>query len=299
MTNRLPVSLALLLIGINSTYAWSAPKPAANVVPPQLLWELSHGLESPESSHYDDVTKTIFVSNVAGEGTAKDGRGWISQVGIDGKMKTAAWASGLNAPKGIRIFKGKLWVTDIDRVVVFDVNDPKITSSIEIPSAKFLNDLAIGPDGTVYVSDMKVSRIHTIKDGKVSLFAEGSQLESPNGLLVIPPYLHVAGWGTDLQADFSTKTLGCLYNISLKTKRQTKVTEAFGNLDGLEAAGPKLQGFLVSDWKAGKIYHTGKSKIPTLILEGLEGAADIGFIAKSKILLVPEMKANRLRAYQL
>ncbi len=51
--------------------------------------------------------------------------------------------------------------------------------------AQFLNDLATAPDGTVYVSDSMLSRIYAVKDGKSSVFVEGSDVvEQPNGLLV-------------------------------------------------------------------------------------------------------------------
>ena len=77
---------------------------------------------------------------------------------------------------------------------------------------KFLNDVAVGADGTVYVSDMMASKIYAIKDGKASVFAEGEQLEYPNGLFVEGERLVVGGWGKP-EADFSTKVPGRLYML--------------------------------------------------------------------------------------
>lgn len=206
--------------------------------------------------------------------------------------------SGLDAPKGIRIHDGKLWVSDIDRVHCIDLKNPTEKKTIIIADAKFLNDIAIDPTGIVYVSDMITNRIHSISNNVSSVFVEGDQLEAPNGLLVQPPYLRVVGWGQGLQPDFSTKKMGSLYNINLKTKKKSKVTDPFGNLDGLEALNPKIGGFIVSDWMNGNIYRTTKSSKPILVYEGQPGTADIGHVSKEGILLVPQMKANMLTAYK-
>ena len=69
----------------------------------------------------------------------------------------------------------------------------------------------MGADGTVYASDTMASKIFAIKDGKASVFAEGEQLEYPNGLFVDGERLIVGGWGKP-EADFSTKVPGQLYS---------------------------------------------------------------------------------------
>ena len=67
--------------------------------------------------------------------------------------------SGLNAPKGLRSYRGTLWAADIDEVVGLDVASGQVTSRIKIADAKFLNDLATAPDGTIYTSDSFANRI--------------------------------------------------------------------------------------------------------------------------------------------
>ncbi len=301
-TNRLFAGSSIFIASVmTAVHGYAVETKAATKKPAPLtqVWELSQGLDAPESSFYDETSDTIYVSNVAGDAVTKDGVGWISKVSSKGQMLEEKWVFGLDAPKGIRIHAGKLWVSDIDRVLMIDVKNPKERQVISIPGSKFLNDVAIDANGTVYVSDMMTNRIHSIEKGVASVFVEGDQLESPNGLLVQPPYLRVVGWGTGMQSDFTTKTQGSLYNINLKTKKKSKVTDAFGNLDGVEALGRQQGGFLVSDWMNGKIFRTTKSSKPTLLLDGLQGSADIGYILKSKILLVPQMKASKLTAYKV
>ena len=85
------------------------------------------------------------------------------------------------------------------------------------------------------------------------MFAEGEDLEYPNGLLVEGDSLVVGGWGKP-EADFTTKVPGRLFKLDLKTKKKTLITpEPTANIDGLESDGKG--GYIVSDYLAGKILH--------------------------------------------
>ena len=56
-------------------------------------WSLS-GFKEPESALYDPTRNVIYVSNVAGEATAKDGVGFVSKMTPDGKMVELEWVKG-------------------------------------------------------------------------------------------------------------------------------------------------------------------------------------------------------------
>ncbi|MEW6056280.1 MAG: hypothetical protein AB1540_06670 [Bdellovibrionota bacterium] len=264
----------------------------------QQLWNTSESVQAPESAFYDSGTGHIYVSNVAGSPFEKDGKGWISKLDASGNIVEAQWATGFHAPKGLRAFQDTLWVSDIDRLVSIDLNSGKITRKVRIKGAKFLNDVAVGPSGEVYVSDTLTSRIHVVKRGKVSTFLKGSNLESPNGLLVSNGKLIVAGWGTGVKKDLSSKQPGDLFSVDLKTKKVTKITQSpLGNLDGLEQL--PSGDFLVSDWVAGKVYTVTASGQVKTLLEGFKGSADIGFVPSTQTLLVPRMMENQVSAYSI
>jgi hypothetical protein len=72
----------------------------AGAAEPQKAWEAS-GFKQPESAVYDKATGAIYVSNVNGDPTQKDGNGFISKVGTDGKVSAAEWVKGLNSPTGL------------------------------------------------------------------------------------------------------------------------------------------------------------------------------------------------------
>ena len=151
----------------------------------QPLWTLTGDFASPESAYYHAGSNSIFVSSINGQILEKDGNGYISRLSPDGKVVSAKWVTGLNAPKGIRSLGGTLWVTDIDEVVSIDIATARVTAHVKVDGALFLNDLATAPDGTVYASDSNLARIYAVKDGKSSVFVEGAdQVDVPNGLLV-------------------------------------------------------------------------------------------------------------------
>jgi hypothetical protein len=272
--------------------------PAAKQPPPATAGWTVEGMLAPESAYLDEGSGYLYVSQVDGQPNEKDGKGRISKLGLDGSMVAADWVTGLNAPKGLRSFGGTLWVSDIDEIVGIEIASGKRTSQVKVEGAKFLNDVACGADGTVYVSDMLSSRIYALKDGKISVFAEGEELEYPNGLLVDGERLIVASWGKP-EADFSTKVPGRLYTLDLKTKRKTLITkQPTGNLDGLDQ--DARGGYIVTDWIAGKVLQITAAGETRLVRQFKPGTADHTFLyAQGDILILPHMQENKVAAYDM
>jgi sugar lactone lactonase YvrE len=263
-----------------------------------IKWEVSAGLEAPESVYFEASSGVLFVSNIGKGGpTAKDGSGYISKLTLEGKMIEPKWVAGLNAPKGLRSHNGILWVSDIDRLVGIDIAKGEIRHKIEAEGAQFLNDVATDREGAVYVSDMLANKIYRYKEGKLSVLAEGDHLESPNGLLVHGNRLVVAGWGLGIQEDFGTQTPGRLFSLNLNGEDKRLITpEPTGNLDGVEAMND--QGFLVSDWYAGKVYFIEKGGKTELLLQLPRGAADLAYLPQQRLLIVPQMLENKVSAFE-
>lgn len=259
-----------------------------------VAWEVTAGVKSPESAHFDATSGFVFVSNIGGGGpTGKDGDGYLSKLTLDGKVVAAKWITGLNAPKGIRCFGGRLWVSDIDQLIGVDIPQGKIAERVPVPGAEFLNDVACDSQGAVYVSDMTKNKIHRYRDGKLSVLAEGDQLENPNGLLVVGNQLAVGGWGSGGGAK-----LGHLYSLDLQTGKKTLITpEPVGNLDGVETVAKGS--YLVSDWSAGKIFYIRQEGTVTQLMQLPKGSADLGYAPDKLLLLVPQMVENKITAYQL
>ena len=279
--------------------AASAPAPAPEPAAPaglQPVWTATEGIATPESVYVDPASGFIFTSQVDGMPGERDGKGHIAKLNADGTVAVANWVDGLNAPKGLRSYQGTLWTADLDEVVGIDIATAKITTRVKIAGAQFLNDVATGADGTVYVSDMMGNKIFAVKGGKATVFAEGEQLEYPNGLLVEGDKLVVGGWGKP-EADFSTKVPGRIFTLDLKTKAKTLITpEPFGNTDGLESDGKG--GYVVSNYLTGAILRVSATGQSTQIGQFKPGAADIA-LTPAGVLMVPHMNENAIGAYNI
>ena len=119
------------------------------------------GFKTPESVRYDSVGDVFYVSNINGSPVAKDNNGFISRMKPDGSIDSLQLVAGgrdgvtLNAPKGLALVGDTLWVADIDAVRAFNVKTGAVVATIDFTPFKalFLNDICVGGDGALYVTD--------------------------------------------------------------------------------------------------------------------------------------------------
>lgn len=262
----------------------------------ELVWE-TLGFNNPESVVYDAASDILFVSNVNGSGVEKDGNGYISKVLLDGTILSKKWVVGLNAPKGLAIYEGTLYVSDIDTLVAIDIASGAISNSYQVDDAKFLNDVAANNDGKIFVTDMVLNRIHCLCDGQFSIWLESPELENPNGLHTEGDHLILATWGV-MTEGFATEVPGHLKSISISDKSITSLGGApIGNLDGVESDGN--DGYYVTDWMDGKLYQINKAGEATLLLELEQGMADLEVILEKNLIILPMMNSDKVLAYKI
>lgn len=263
--------------------------------------ELRDQMQAPEAARFDADQNIWFVANINGEPGGKDNNGFISRVTPDGKVENAKFIAGgvkgvtLNGPKGMAITGDTLWVADIDAVRAFNRRTGAAVASIKVPGAKFLNDAAAGPDGTVYFTDTGVAadfshpgpdRIYQVKGGKASVALESADLSGPNGItwvaadneFVIVPFLgtNIVAWKPGEKA---VRTLGT----------------GPGQQDGVEVLPDG--GLLITSWTDSSLFvlKDGKS---TRVAYPVPSAADIGFDGKSRV-AVPLLMENRVEFWEL
>lgn len=252
-----------------------------------LKWSTDSLLRVPESVLYDAGRNVLYVANIDGAPDGKDGEGFISQVATDGKIKNLKWVTGLDAPKGLGMYKNNLYVADLTRVVVIDIPTGKISKTIEAPGAVFLNDITVDSKGIVYVSDTRGGKIYRITNGAIEVYLEQEDLMGVNGLLVIKDGLYVLNFAA-----------GSSYKLTAD-KKLTKIGETAQGADGVVAVGNG--DYIVSNWH-GAIYYVKATGEATKILDTTEakiGAADIDYNQKTKMLYVPTFFKNTIMAYEL
>ncbi|MFN0257223.1 SMP-30/gluconolactonase/LRE family protein [Pedobacter ureilyticus] len=247
------------------------------------LWEVDKNLPIPESVLYRGDTKELYVSLIDGAGNVKDGKGGVAILNLDGSMKNPEWITGLNAPKGLAIYRNTLYIADITAVVSVDIPSGKVKNKLEIEGAVFLNDVTVDDKGTLYVSDTRTNKIYQVKNGNYSLYLEN--VTSANGLKWIKKELFVLA-GTELWKIDAKK------QINLFAKGFEKVG------DGLEPIGNGE--FIATCW-AGIIYHV-KADGTIYKLQDVQGkmnTADLGYNPKDRIIYIPTFNQNSVIAYQL
>lgn len=249
----------------------------------EKVWETTD-LKTPESVIYYPEKEVIFVANINGDSSAKDGNGFISVLNTDGKIKTLEWVKDLNAPKGMAIYKGKLFVADVDQLVEIDIKKGSITARYEAPGAVFLNDVTACLNGMIFVSDTRTAKIHVLNEGKFTVWMEGKPFETPNGLM--------AEKGKLLVGDKN------IYEVDIQTKKTTLLIEDAGGVDGLEK---NNEGdFVFSNWPGRIFIH--KNGKTTKILDTTDKelkTADLDYALKLDLVLVPTFFDNRIVAYKI
>lgn len=248
-------------------------------------WTTEATLRVPESVLLDSKNNVLYVSSIDGSPDAKDGNGFISQVTLDGKIKNLKWATGLDAPKGMGIFNNNLYVADISRLVTIDTKTGKITESLEIDGAKFLNDVTVDKSGNVYVSDSNTGKIHIVKGNKAEVYFEGPEIKGVNGLLAVGNELYVV--------DFPS---GGNYKLSAD-KKLTKFSATAEGADGVVPVGKDE--YIVSSWHGEIAYVNSKGESKKLLdtREKKLSSADIEYDPSTKTVFVPTFNANTVMAY--
>ncbi len=250
-------------------------------------WETEAILSVPESVLFDKARNVLYVSNINGSHDGKDGNGFISKLSTSGKIEELEWAKGLDAPKGMGLVKDLLYVADITKVIVIDTKTGQKVKEIEPAGAKFLNDITVDAQGNVYVSDSSGNKVYKLTNDVATVYVESQTLKQPNGLLASAGKMYVIDMGS-----------GIFYNIDAATQL-VKAAEGLAGGDGIVPVGKG--DFLVSNWNGEVNYVTASGQVTKLLDTKTEkmNAADIEFLPKGNLVLVPTFFGNSVVAYEL
>lgn len=247
----------------------------------EKIWETDSVIAIPESVlPFKDI---LYISLIDGAGWTADGKGGIAKLTSGGKIVDTAWVTGLSAPKGMGIIGNKLYVADMQEVVVIDMEKGKIEKKIKIDSAKGLNDITITDKGIIYVSDTRGNKIWRLQNDIAELYLDS--VTNVNGLRAIGDDLFI-GWGkTFIKANAQKQT--------------TKITEVLQQIDGIEPVGNG--DFILTAWMGYIWYAYADGRVETLLEthQQKRNTADIGYDQQKRILYVPTFNAKTVVAYNL
>lgn len=258
------------------------------------VWRLEEALDMPESVAYDAGQDALYVTNIVGSPSEKDGEGYLTKVSTDGEVITEQWVSGLNAPKGIAVHDGRVYVADIDELVEIDAADGSIIDRYAAPEANFLNDVAIDSEGRVYVSGSNTSSIYRLSDGDFSIWLQGPEIAAPNGLYAEEDYLIVAA------CTFAGEEKGSRRHFQYisyddQSAAIPRGNSPMGNIDGIKPDGSG--GYFITEWGPGTLSHYSPETGVTQLRELGQGAADLEYLIDDQTMFVPIMMSHSLVAF--
>lgn len=300
---------SLIIMSFVACSAFAQATAAKGPPPPMKkgpVFTVTKDINTPESVLYDEKTDTFLISNIGGQPLDKDNNGYISEISADGAPINMKFIEGgkngvtLNAPKGSAIVNGVFYVCDIDTVRMFDRTTGAPKGEVKMPGAKFAGDLAAGPDGTVYVSDIGVDAkfqpigtdaiwvIDTAaKKPTAKVLIKSKDLHGPNGLVVTADAVHYVTFGAP---EIGT--------VDLKTKKivGTPTKLPHGGLDGFAMIGDEL---LVSSWEAKAVYRGKLGGEFVEAVSDVESPADFGVDTKRNRVVIPRFMASAIEAWAL
>jgi streptogramin lyase len=258
---------------------------------------------TPESVLYDPTADVYLVSNINGTPLEEDNNGFICRVSSDGRVLDGHWIAArvngvtLNAPKGMTVRGDTLFVADIDHVRVFNRTTGSPLASWPVPGATFLNDMATGPDGAVYVTDSGLTAtfgesgtdaLYRIGPaGEVVAVIKAPSLGHPNGIVVDPAGVVVVTFGS-----------GEVYRIDPATGARTDLPKPpKGQLDGVaHLADGSL---LLSSWEGEAVYRLDTAGMYTTVVDSVTSPADFGLDTQRGRVLIPSFMQDKIEVREI
>lgn len=298
-------ALAAFALALTACAKEEAPAPTADL--PVAVVE--SGLATPEAVLWDAARNVWYVSNINGSPLGKDDNGYILRLTADGAaMDTVPFINGadaditLNAPKGMALVGDTLWVSDIDAVRAFNVVTGTAVASVELAAqgAKFLNDVAAGTDGTVYITDSGIAFdttgavLHTGKSRVIALRGR-----SATDAVILPAQSAANGltWdaarGAWLIVGFNSPNV---FAWTPGTDSVAVLGTGPGGGDGIVVLADGSA--LYSSWADSSLtlFANGAS---TTLRKGLPAPADLGYDAARGLVAVPLFQSNRVEIWSV
>ena len=263
----------------------------------EKVWETAQVFLTPESVLYDSKREVLYVSNFDNRYNPnttdpEEFSGYISKVSLDGEIIALQWISNLHAPCGMGVFENKLYTVERGFLTEIDIDAGRILNRYPIPGSDFLNDLTIDTEGNIYMTDTSPtsrpdSRIYKFSKGKITIWADGEDINWANGLSFYNNRLLLGNSGD-----------GCLKSIDIASQKIEKIAcLGAGVVDGIRVTTDG--NFLVSHWEGQVYLISPNGKVVELMDKiGRYNTADFEYIQGENLLIIPTFVDNRIMAYR-
>ncbi len=265
------------------------------------------GFATPESVEYYQEADVYLVSNINGHPLEMDGNGFISKLSPSGEVLELEWLKSdpelytFHAPKGLAISGEYLYIADLKQVHVFKLPGRDYLRSIRIENTYVLNGTSPAPGDSVIVADTGYEKngediaptgtdalYRVWPDGNYEAIIRDDEMGNPNGVYYV----------NDQEILVVTFGSGELFRTNLKGERINLSKPPDGQLDGVEKL-PDGRIF-VTGWEGKAVYELGvDGEAYSILINPIEGAADLGFDSKRNRLLVPASHSDKVIIHDL
>lgn len=226
-----------------------------------------------------------------------EGKGYIV-MHKDGKNEVLIPADGhLSAPKGMLVHDGRLYVCDVNKVVVYNLKDRSMEpQTIVLPEGHlFANDL-VAEGRYLYISVTNtgmVFRVDISNPSRPGVPEEWLAVDGPNGLLLHGGSLYIASY----PADGNTTDAHVVYRVaSLEKPVAEKWMDIPGQYDGLALASDG-KSIYVTNWTPAQVSRINldtrtMTPLDIRLPQSLVGPADIS--VKDGCIYIPDLPNSRV-----
>jgi hypothetical protein len=283
--------------------AAAAPEPSPANPRGSEGWNLvatAKGFDRPESVWYDSTLDVYFVSSTGGS-SGSSSHGFISRLASDGSIDSLRFiADGrsdvtLHTPRGLAIAGDSLLVADGNSLRAFDKHTGSSLGDVELAQlgAELLNDVAPGPDGSIFVTDTRardgagtIFRVPSLSTGEErqrtpERASTDATLKGPNGITwdrVRGHYLVASFLGNDV------------YSWMPGSDPKALATGP-GRFDCIAAIGDGR--ILVTSWNDSSLMVVRGDTLSTVI-SGLPPPADFGVDSRRQRVAIPLSATNEV-----
>ncbi len=236
----------------------------------------------PVSVAYDSESYALYVSCLNDVASDVPYTGYICKTDLYGEIADTLAIPELRAPKGMAVSNSRLYITDINRVIRFNLANDSVDLVYRVPGAQYLADITCDKKGVFYVSDSHAGCVFRLQGDSAVVFCKDTLCDNVTGLCM----------------DGTTLVAGCknrIVSLSAGGKVQLMATVPY-SVYGIKS--DDNGGFLVSDY-VGNIHHVkgGQTKILSK-RHGDANSADFEYIPGQRMIYMPTYNANSLELYQ-
>ena len=224
---------------------------------------------------------TLLVSNVCD--FRERGNGFLTLLDVDGKVLDWRIVDAMDAPLGMALSGGRLYVVDMNRLLILRWPGYERLETIELDTS-VANDVAVTPDGVTYVTDTAKNQVIEVDpDGGQTVLTGEAQFQGANGIELHDGMLYVGGkrlWRVDLKKE-SVETIGPDWLSDIDGIE----FEADGTMQITPVAGPLIR-------------YRDEGDYEVLGGEGVS-SANHGYAASLKLALIPTGFDNQVIAIRI